>query len=141
MVRQHLAVIKPPYLAAILDGRKQVELRLAKIPLPPYRSIEKGDLIWFKVSRGPIAAWAEADRIEFFDRLTPATMRQLRRRIQPLVLAGDDFWRLRLACRYASLIWLKNVTPLTEPLKLNFAIYSPWLVLKKPLSEIVGGPV
>lgn len=135
VVKQHLAVIKEPYLDAILDGRKQIELRLARVALPPYRAVAAGDLIWLKQSGGPIRAWAEAEQVKFFNQLTSRKIQHLRNKLQPLILAHDDFWRARLACRYGSLIWLTGVTALIEPIYPAIKVYSPWLVLKGPLRQ------
>lgn len=134
MVREHLAVLKKPYLSAILDGRKTVELRLTRIAAPPFGAIESGDRIWLKQSAGPIVARAGAGHVTFLDRLTPDRIRQLRESCQGHVLATDEFWRSRADCRYATLIRLCEVTAV-EPFKPKLLVRTPWLVLKQPLDR------
>jgi len=133
MVREHLAVVKKPYLDAILAGRKTIELRLTRTARPPYRAIDRGDTIWFKMSGGPVGVVARAGRVKFLDQLTPERIRDLRARCQPYVLADDEFWRLRCDCRYATVIRLDDVKA-TESFRPNLSLRSAWLVLKKPLT-------
>jgi len=131
-VQEHLAVVKKPYLQAILEGRKRVELRLTRRAVAPYRAINPGDVIWFKISAGPVAARARTGKVKFLDHLTPETIRKLRDQCQQYVLATDEFWRSRLDCRYATLIRLDEVT-VTEQFKPNLSLRKAWLVLNKPL--------
>jgi hypothetical protein len=126
---EHLAVLKAGYLDAILTGAKTVESRLARVRTPPYHAVEPGDVIWFKVSRGPVLARATAGTVRYFDDLTPARIKKLKSRYGRDIMGTDEFWAGRLDCRYATLIWLEDVHPV-EPFLPKFRLAGPWLVLK-----------
>jgi len=126
--REHLAVLREPYLHLILSGRKTIEVRLAKIPLPPFRRVAVGDRIWLKRSGGPVVGRAVAARVEYFDDLTPDRLDLIRDGLAHQTQAAPEFWRTRRDCRYGSLIWLTQVEsiPPFRPAKIT---YAPWLVL------------
>ena len=127
----HLAVLKKPYLDAILVGTKRIEIRLARVKMPLYGVIETGDVIWLKVTSAPIVARAVAGAVDFFDNLTPEAIDQLSARYRSQTLGSDAFWTSRRHCRYATLIHLADVTPIA-PFFPAFANYSPWRVLNGP---------
>ena len=131
-MREHLAAVKKPYLDAILDGRKTIELRLARIARPPFRAIERGDRIWFKMSGGAVLAQADAGRVEFFDHLTPEIIKDLRSEYDRSIRGADAYWQTHLNCRCATLIWLENVRAV-DPFMPEVTLRTPWLVLNKRL--------
>ena len=126
---QHLIVLKPNYLNAVLTGDKTIECRLARRPIPPYHAVQIGDILWLKVSLGPVLARAVVSDVFYHDSLTPAKIKDLRRRFNSGILGTDDYWTDRMDCRYATLICMEAVTPI-EPLCPNFKLAGPWLVLK-----------
>ncbi|MCC7406451.1 MAG: hypothetical protein IT442_00160 [Phycisphaeraceae bacterium] len=110
----HVAILRLPYLRAILEGRKTVESRLTRGPLPPYRQIASGQTIYLKQSSGPILGTAVAGRVMFFDGLTPADVRAIRRDYGKFIGGDDAYWRTKAGSRYATLVWLTHVKPVTS---------------------------
>ena len=58
MPNYHLAILKKPYLDAILEGRKPVESRFTITKRAPFGQIFKGDKVFLKQSSGPVCATA-----------------------------------------------------------------------------------
>lgn len=125
----HVAILKKPYLDLILSGRKTIECRLTKTPLPPFRAIQPGDLIFFKRSAGPYMARAAAAHIQFFDQLTPPQVARLRRQFDPHVCADPDFWSARRHCRYATFINLLDIRPISRGPQIAPSRGLAWFVL------------
>ncbi len=61
----HLAVMLEPWLSLVLSGRKTVESRFGKHPVPPYGTVTPGDIIVFKRSSGPVLALALAVGVRY----------------------------------------------------------------------------
>jgi len=109
----HLAVLKRPYLDAVIEGRKTIELRLSRTRAAPFGKVAPRDTIYLKQSAGPVRARATAERVLSLEDLTPAEIRALKRAHNHLVLGAPDYWRARSSARYATLIWLADVRELT----------------------------
>ncbi|MCC7204917.1 MAG: hypothetical protein IT441_07535 [Phycisphaeraceae bacterium] len=109
----HVAILRLPYLNAILEGHKTVESRLTRGPLAPYRRVETGQTIYLKQSCGPVLGTAVAGRVMFFEELTPTGVRAIRRDYGGLIGGDDAYWKLKASSRYATLIWLTHVRPVT----------------------------
>lgn len=110
--RDHVAIIAPDYLNAILAGRKVVESRLTLTRREPFGQIAPGDRLYFKASGGAFGATAIAARVDSHEEMTPANVRALRRTLGRFILGTDAYWRAKLTARYATLIWLERVEPI-----------------------------
>src|SRR5687767_10631022 len=84
----HLAVLIEPYLEFILNGLKSVESRFSMKRLPPYRSLERGDVILLKRSSGPIVGIAEVSD-HWFYRLDPESWHFIRSEFAAALCAED----------------------------------------------------
>lgn len=107
----HVAIVTPAYGRMILDSRKTVECRLTKTPLPPFGCITPGQRIFFKRSGGPFFASAVADRVWMTDSLTPRGVEELRNQHNAHIRGTADYFHQRAACRFATLVWLRDVRP------------------------------
>jgi ASC-1-like (ASCH) protein len=128
-VTQHLIVLKPIYLDAVLRGEKTMECRLARRAAVPYRAVESGDVLWLKASLGRVLAWANVKEVLYFENLTPAKINDLRDRFNREILGSDDFWVSRRDCRYATMIRFGQIKTI-EPFEPGFTLAGPWLVLR-----------
>lgn len=126
---EHLAVLKENYLKAVITGAKTVECRLSRTRMIPFQAVGEGDVIWFKMARGPVMARAIADKVEYFDDLSPAKIKMIRSLHQQEILGTNEFWECRMDCRYGSLIWLKEVKSI-QPFVPVFRLAGPWLILR-----------
>jgi hypothetical protein len=125
----HVAIMKRPYLQAILDGRKTMESRLTVRPLAPYRAIQPGERMFFKVSAGPFLATAVAGPVHFFEQLTPAKVVELKRRFNDRVLGDEQFWQGKRDSRFATFVELERVQPIGRGPVMEPSRGPAWFVL------------
>ena len=124
----HLAILKKPYLDAILDGRKPVESRFTITKRSPFGQIYPGDKIFFKQSSGPVCATASVVKVKSFENLTPAKVLEIKAKYNHLILGSDEYWQSKSCCRFGLLVWLKDVKPI-EPVMINKKDWRAWVVL------------
>lgn len=108
----HVAVLKPLYIDAILEGRKTIESRLSITRREPFGLIHSGERIYFKARAGPFGVTARAGRIEFFEALSPADVDRLRRDFTDRVGGEPAYWRAKRSARFATMIHLEEVEPI-----------------------------
>jgi len=113
----------------IVDGRKRIETRLTKGPRPPFGAVAPGDVIYIKRSAGPFVARAEAARVLMADRLTPEAIDELARQYNKWIGGNDDYWQAKRICRYATLIWLRNVELVSVGPRYRVQHMRAWYVL------------
>lgn len=131
----HLAVMHEPYLSLILDGSKTVESRFSQMQVAPYRQIRRGDLVLFKLLSGPVTAIARVADADFYV-LDAAAWDRLRQRFEPMLAAqGESFWTDRENARYASLVRLGDVRPIT-PIQVAKRDRRGWVVLSHRAARI-----
>ncbi|MFN0130946.1 MAG: hypothetical protein ACKVW3_00185 [Phycisphaerales bacterium] len=105
----HIAIVTPHCLDAILDGRKTVESRLSRNRRAPFRAVGVGDCVWFKERGGGIGASARVARVLFAEGLSPSGVARLRRDFGAAIVAEPGYWQGKRLARYATLIWLDEV--------------------------------
>lgn len=110
-VTEHVVVLRPRYIEAILGGTKVIELRLSNTKAQPWGRVNTGDLIHIRPSGEGYRAMARVARVQAFAGLTQEGLGALRQRYEPLIRAGDGFWAAHARARYATLIWLEQVVP------------------------------
>jgi len=137
-MRVHIAILKRYYLDLILAGRKRLECRLTRQARPPFQQIAPGEKVLLKQSAGPIRGQAVVEDILFLENLTPAGVQSICRDYNDRILAAPDFWQSRQNCRYCSLIWLKDVTPL-EPYRIKTPGMRAWILCQDDLPNSLHG--
>ena len=111
-VRVHVVVMHEPFLSLVIAGRKTVESRFSVTRRAPYRCVEPGDLMLLKKAGGPVVGFSTAGECQFLE-LTPAVLQRLRGSYARLLCVEDPaFWSSKERCRFATLVWLRDVTPL-----------------------------
>jgi ASC-1-like (ASCH) protein len=128
MVKCHLAILKRPYLEAILAGRKKIESRFIKTKHPPFGQVSPGDRIFFKISSGPVCATAFVAAIENFEDLTPRQVAGIREKYNHQICGSDEYWQSRADCRFGILVWLKYIKTI-EPVYIDKKDWRGWVVL------------
>ena len=131
MKRTHLAILKRPYLNAVIDHSKTIEMRLTKTRTVPFGRITKGDRLYLKASAGPILATATVARVLEKQNLTPKRIAALQNRYNKHICAPPAHWAAKADCKYACLIWLKDVIPMTTPRNIQKRDQRPWVILTK----------
>ncbi|GJQ28550.1 MAG: hypothetical protein HBSAPP03_04340 [Phycisphaerae bacterium] len=110
----HVAIVSRACLANILAGRKTIESRLSLSRVAPYGQITAGDTIYFKASGGAFGAKAVADGVTTITGLRPAAVRHLRRTYEHAILGGTAYWKSKSRAKFATLIHLANITPVSD---------------------------
>jgi len=128
MAQYHLAILKKPYLNAIVSGQKRIESRFTKTKCPPFGRVWPGDKIFLKESSGSVSAIATVTAVKSFKDLTPDRIIQLKAQYNHDINGTDDIWRTKMDCRFGVLIWLKDVEPI-EPVWINKKDWRAWVVL------------
>ncbi|MDX2116252.1 MAG: ASCH domain-containing protein [Planctomycetota bacterium] len=105
----HVAVVRGPYLEAMLTGRKTIESRLTVTRREPFGVAAAGERIYFKEPGGPFRVTALIGRTLEFAGLTPSGVRLLRRRYGKLIGGDEAYWSAKLGARYAALMYLEAV--------------------------------
>lgn len=126
----HLAILKKPYLDAILDGRKTVESRLYRTNHKWLKQVSAGDILFLKISSGPVTATAEISYVKHFDNLTTEQITELKRKYNQHIIGNEQYWQEKMNARFGILVWLKNVMPIT-PVFIRKADWRAWVVLTK----------
>lgn len=132
----HIAILKPGYLKAILDGRKTIESRLTKTMQPPHGKVESGERLFLKASGGPFMATAIAGKVQSFEDLQAKDLKQLRKRYNKRICGDDAYWQMKQESRFATLIELKQVEPIDVGPKYSVAYMKAWYVLDDALSPL-----
>jgi hypothetical protein len=128
MPNYHLAILKKPYLDAILDGRKPVESRFTITKRAPFGQIFRGDKVFLKQSSGPVCATAVVSAVKSFLNLTSQKVFDIKTRYNHLILGSDEHWRHFSRCNFGLLIWLKDVKSI-EPIMIDKKDWRAWVVL------------
>lgn len=130
MKNYHLAILKKIYLDMILSGSKSLEARFSKTRKPPLNCVQPGDTIFLKQTSGPVLAKAKVKHVKTFTNLTPREILDIKKEYNHLIKADDDYWPAISASRYATLIWLTDLTKI-PPRKINKTDMRAWVPLTK----------
>lgn len=131
-MRHHLVVLHEPYLRLMLAGRKRVECRLSSVRRAPFEAVKAGDLLWFKLPSGPIAALGCAGQQKFRRIAAPTDLMSLVKQHGSLICAADGFFESAMDwARYASFIWIDWVAAL-RPMRVVKSDQRAWVILKEP---------
>ncbi len=127
-MNHHLAILKKPYLDAILDGRKTIESRFYQTKHKWLAQVGPGDKLFLKISSGPVMATATIAATKHFDNLNASQIAELKRQYNQHIVGDEQYWREKMNARFGVLVWLKNVTPIT-PIFIRKADWRAWVVL------------
>lgn len=129
LVTTHVAVLKRPYADLIVRGVKRIESRLTLTRREPFGVVSVGDIVLFKDSGGPYRARARAARVESFDDLTPARVRELRGEYNEQIKGSSAYWLSKRLARYATLVWLEDVLEIDRGPRLPHLQGRAWVTL------------
>ncbi|NOG54360.1 MAG: hypothetical protein HND57_08530 [Planctomycetes bacterium] len=131
----HVAILKPEYIEPILTGAKRIESRITHTARAPFDRIDVGERIYFKASAGPFRATALVDHVICVRDLTPHRIRKLRSDYNHAIGGRDEYWKSKRNAKFATLIWLKRVQPITYGPRVSKQRGIAWVPL--PDSECV----
>jgi ASC-1-like (ASCH) protein len=128
MKNHHLAILRKPYLDAIIEGRKTIESRLSRTKRPPFGQITVGDKLFLKQAGGPVCAVATAQAVRQFENLTPGEIQRLKTQYNSSILGENEYWESKRDCKYGVLVRLADVRR-TKPVFINKRDWRAWVVL------------
>jgi len=128
----HLVVLRPNYLSLILDGTKTMECRLTRTRKPPYGRIQCGDVLWLKVSSGPVLGTATVGFGFMIHPVGIEGIEWIQTQYGDAICAEDGFYGQRLAADFATLTSLTDVKPI-DPLFVRKTDRRAWVILDSPL--------
>lgn len=132
MPTKHLAIFKQPFLDLILDGKKTIESRFAKVYCAPHGVVQEGDLILLKESGGFVIGEFRAGKIESYKDLTPEEINKLRRYSNEICADADpEFWEKRSDKQYATMIWIIDPIRYIKPYPFPKKDRRGWVVIEK----------
>lgn len=132
----HVAILKPGYIHAILDGTKTIESRLTKTMQQPHDKIEPGERLFLKASGGPFMATAIAGKVHHFGDMQPKDVQKIRKRYGKQIGGDDTYWDMKRDSRFATLIQLQEIEPINVGPKYKVAYMKAWYVLDEALSPV-----
>jgi len=132
---EHIAILShKTLLDKILAGQKTVESRFSRLKSLPFGQVASGDLIYFKVSGGPVLGKAQVAQVKEYDDLTPARVNELARRYEKELAISVDFLARKLESKYATLIFLEQVES-CEPWMYKQEGRAGWILLPTKSEE------
>jgi ASC-1-like (ASCH) protein len=130
MANYHLVILKQPYLNAILEGRKKIELRLTKTKHHGFGRVFAGDKLFIKESSGPVCATATVEAVKNYEYLTPEKILEIKNKYNHNIGGGNEYWQNKMDSRFGFLVWLKNVKTI-EPVRIPKKDWRAWVVLSE----------
>jgi ASC-1-like (ASCH) protein len=128
MSNYHLVILKKPYLDAILDGRKPVESRFWKTRRYAFGRVLVGDILFLKLSSGPVCGMATVEAVKNFENLTPKKIAQIKEKYNHLIVGANEHWQNRADCKFGFLVWLQDLKAI-EPVRIHKKDWRAWVVL------------
>jgi ASC-1-like (ASCH) protein len=128
MANYHLVILKKPYLDAILDGRKHVESRFSKSKRYAFGRVLPGDILFLKLSSGPVCGIATVEAVKNFENLTPGQVAKIKQQYNDYVQGTDEYWRSKSDCKFGFLVRLRDVRTI-EPVRIHKKDWRAWVVL------------
>lgn len=103
---KHLAILKPPFLELILEGKKTIESRATKVRCAPYKKVSENDVIYFRESGNfAVIAKARVKKVRYYDEDILKVLFQFRDEL----CITDHFITVKSEAKYLTLIWLDDI--------------------------------
>jgi hypothetical protein len=126
---EHIAILShKSVLDKILSGEKTVESRFSRVKGLPFGQVSAGDIIYFKLSGGPVLGKARVASIEEHENLNPRRIEELAQRYSRELAISVDFLARKLESKFATLIFLEDVAA-CEPWNYKQDGRSGWIIL------------
>ncbi|MFA5797732.1 MAG: hypothetical protein WC916_06915 [Candidatus Woesearchaeota archaeon] len=129
----HLAIMHKQFLDKIIAGTKTIESRWYVTKRAPYGKITVGDVIYFKLSGGPVTTKASVQDALFFD-LNHTPITELYHKYGRAIGFNDlkEMNEFAKNKNYCTLAFLEDVKPIT-PFAINKTGYgnaNAWIIVK-----------
>lgn len=127
-VAVHLAIMVQPYAGRVQRGEKTVESRWAMDQRTPWRCVQIGDIIVFKLSSGPFMGWSVVGSAEFCHVAGEAARLVAER---PGLGVDPGFAETVESKRYASFVHLREFHAINAEIAYGKRDQRGWVVLRE----------
>jgi len=127
-MNRHLAILKQLYLKYILQNKKLVDSRWYIHKLTPWVQISTNDLLYLKLSGGPIKAICRTSEIKYLEIQDEKHYFEVVEQYKTALCLTNDFIEEKRRSRYCILIWLKDVRPVIPEIRFEKHDQRSWLV-------------
>ena len=128
MKKEHLVILKRPYLRLIISGQKTIECRLTKGRCIPFNNISNGDKLYLKLSSGPVVATANVESFFQAQDLSLDQLALIKDCFNPMIMGSEEYWYEKADSQFCILIWLTNVKEI-QPIQIKKKDWRAWVVL------------
>ena len=105
----HIAIMRQPFYDMVLSGEKTIESRRSKNKIAPYKKINSGDKILFKLTGKPATAMAKVEKVKFYE-LTPQIAEKIKVQFGKRIGTNKfEDWNKYANKNYCTLICLTQV--------------------------------
>lgn len=106
--REHVAIVHPWVIEALLAGRKTIESRFSRDKRPPFGRVEAGQRIYFRTTGGGYAARARIAEAECLEGLTEARVAKIEAEHRSAIGGDDAYWKSARRARCVTLVHLHD---------------------------------
>lgn len=103
---EHVAIVHPWVIDALLTGQKTIESRFSRDKRPPFGRIKKGHCVYFRATGGGYEARARASRVQCLEDLTPRLVDQIAAEHRDRIGGDDAYWEGVREARCVTLVHL-----------------------------------
>ncbi len=103
---EHVAIVHPWVIDALLAGEKTIESRFSRDKRPPFGRIEKGHRVYFRAAGGGYAARARVARVQCLEGLTPKHVAEIEAERRDDIGGDDAYWSSVREARCVTLVHL-----------------------------------
>lgn len=129
-IKIHLAVFKEPFSSLIFSKTKTIESRFSINNIPPFKVVQKGDIILIKKSGGFVCGFFQAGKVINFQDVTPREISVIKNKYNTSICGSYEtgFWEKRKKSKYITLIEIKNINTV-EPFAIAKKDRRAWVVI------------
>lgn len=139
----HLAIMNEPFLTYIIKGKKTIESRFSHNKIAPYQRCDVGDIVLMKSAGKPINSYFIVANTLFYENSTEI-LEFLKTNYSEKICADPVFWDYRKNKQYISLLEVKDVTVLNEPIEIHKKDKRGWVSFRNNVYKriiLISGPI
>lgn len=111
---EHVAIVHPWVIDALLAGEKTIESRFSRDKRPPFGRIKKGHRVFFRAAGGSYAACARVARVQCLEGLTPQHVAEIEVEHRDHIGGDDAYWASVRDARCVTLVHLTGCEAVSD---------------------------
>lgn len=130
----HLAIVNEPYLSYIMKEEKTIESRFTKNCIAPYNKVKEDDIVLMKRAGQLIHSYFIVNSVYYYLN-TPELMEELKNKYSVQICANNEFWEARKDKKYITLIGIKEIHNLANPIKAEKKDKRGWVTINNNIYQ------